>query len=91
MASQNKEDCRLAVTQVLKLRAGVEYGDTRVRPQVTPKLNMSASSRQTMISWQLGQLHESVSTSSLRLDQIQEIQHKPFEVPNFSSHTQSGW
>ena len=89
MASPTVEDRRFAVTQVLKLRAGEEYGDTRVRARITPKLNMSASSLQTMISWQPGQMHERVITCSLRVDQIQEIQDKPFEVPNFSIHTQS--
>ena len=42
-----------------------------------------------MISWQPGQVHEPVFTCSLRVDQIQEIQDKPFEVSNFSIHTQS--
>ena len=59
-----------------------------MRAQITPKLNMSASSLQTMISWQPGQVHEPVFICSLRVNQIQEIQEKPFVVLNFSIHTQ---
>ena len=62
-------------------------GDTTVRGRITPKLNMSANSLQKTISWQPGQLHEPVFTCSLRVDQIQEIQDRPFEVPNFFIHT----
>ncbi|KAG0718570.1 hypothetical protein GWK47_052196 [Chionoecetes opilio] len=49
MASQSEDDRRFAVTQILKLRAGEEYGDTS----------------------------------------IQEILVKPYEVPEFSIHTES--
>ncbi|KAG0703609.1 hypothetical protein GWK47_024829 [Chionoecetes opilio] len=49
MASQSEDDRRFAVTQILKPRAGEEYGDTS----------------------------------------IQEILVKPYEVPEFSIHTQS--
>ncbi|KAG0730158.1 hypothetical protein GWK47_003325 [Chionoecetes opilio] len=80
---------RFAVTQILKLRAGEEYGDTIVRPRITPKLNLSATSLQTLISWQPGQVHEPAFTCSLSGDQIQEILVKPYEVPEFSIHTQS--
>ena len=89
MASQSEDDRRFAVTQILKLRAGEEYGDTSVRPRITPKLNLSATSLQTLISWQPGQVHEPAFTCSLSGDQIQEILVKPYEVPEFSIHTQS--
>ncbi|KAG0712949.1 hypothetical protein GWK47_017312 [Chionoecetes opilio] len=48
MASQSEDDCRFAVTEILKLRTGEEYGDTSVRPRITPKLNLSATSLQTL-------------------------------------------
>ncbi|KAG0723594.1 hypothetical protein GWK47_042412 [Chionoecetes opilio] len=89
MASQSEDDRRFAVTQILKLRAGEEYGDTSVRPRSIPKLNLSATSLQTLISWQPGQVHEPAFTCSLSGDQIQEILVKPYEVPEFSIHTQS--
>ncbi|KAG0727262.1 hypothetical protein GWK47_035023 [Chionoecetes opilio] len=89
MASQSEDDRRFAVTQILKLRAGEEYGDTSVRPRITPKLHLSATSLQTLISWQPGQVHEPAFTCSLSGDQIQEILIKPYEVPEFSIHTQS--
>ncbi|KAG0721964.1 hypothetical protein GWK47_045364 [Chionoecetes opilio] len=89
MANQSEDDCRFAVTQILKLRAGEEYGDTSVIPRITPKLNLSATSLQTLISWQPGQVHEPSFTCSLSGDQIQEILVKPYEVPEFSIHTQS--
>lgn len=50
---------------------------------------MSATSLQTLISWQPGQVHEPAFTCSLSGDQIQEILVKPYEVPEFSIHTQS--
>ncbi|KAG0724306.1 hypothetical protein GWK47_040839 [Chionoecetes opilio] len=89
MASQSEDDRRFAVTQILKLRAGEEYGDTSVRPRITPKLNLSATSLQTLISWQPSQVHEPAFTCSLSGDQIQEILVKPYEVPELSIHTQS--
>ncbi|KAG0720976.1 hypothetical protein GWK47_047364 [Chionoecetes opilio] len=46
-------------------------------------------SLQTLISWQPGQVHEPAFTCSLFGDQIQEILVKPYEVPEFSIHTQS--
>ncbi|KAG0702586.1 hypothetical protein GWK47_025063 [Chionoecetes opilio] len=46
-------------------------------------------SLQTLISWQPGQVHEPAFTCSLSGDQIQEILVKPYEVPEFSIHTQS--
>ncbi|KAG0709944.1 hypothetical protein GWK47_023799 [Chionoecetes opilio] len=46
-------------------------------------------SLQTLISWQPGQVHEPAFTCSLSGDQIQEIPVKPYEVPEFSIHTQS--
>ncbi|KAG0698754.1 hypothetical protein GWK47_025973 [Chionoecetes opilio] len=46
-------------------------------------------SLQTLISWQPGQVHEPAFTCSLSGDQIQEILVKPYEVPEFSIHTQN--
>ncbi|KAG0729761.1 hypothetical protein GWK47_029690 [Chionoecetes opilio] len=89
MASQSEDDRRFAVTQILKLRASEEYGDTSVRPRITPKLNLSTTSLQTLISWQPGQVHEPAFTCSLSGDQIKEILVKPYEVPEFSIHIQS--
>ncbi|KAG0727952.1 hypothetical protein GWK47_033539 [Chionoecetes opilio] len=68
MASQSEDDRRVAVTQILKPRAGEEYGDTSVKPRITPKLNLSATSLQTLISWQPGQVHELAFTCSLSGD-----------------------
>ncbi|KAG0713786.1 hypothetical protein GWK47_015448 [Chionoecetes opilio] len=68
MASQSEDDRRFAVTQILKLRAGEEYG--------TPV-------------WQPGQVHEPAFTCSLPGGSDPGDPVKPYEVPEFSIHTQS--
>lgn len=71
------------------MRGNEEFGDTSVRPQIIPKLNLSATSLQNLITWQPGQMQEPVFTCSLSRNQIKEILIKPYKVPEFSIHTQS--
>ena len=52
-------------------------------------LNLTATTLQEFISWQLDQLQEPVFTCSLTREEIDVIVVKPYEVPDFSIHTQS--
>lgn len=56
---------------------------------MTPKLNLSATSLQNLITWQPGQVQVLVFTCSLSRDQIEEILTKPYKVLEFSVHMQS--
>ena len=47
-----------AVDQIMKLRGVNDYGDLRVRPRITPKINMSATSLIKLIQWKPGQVDE---------------------------------
>jgi hypothetical protein len=58
-------DRRFAVNQILKLRGYSEYADTSVRPRVTPKLNLSATSLTKLITWKAGKVDEHVLTCSM--------------------------
>ena len=62
---------------------------TQRSPRITPKLNLTATTLQKFISWQLDQLQEPVFTCSLTREEIDVIVVKPYEVPDFSIHTQS--
>lgn len=88
-ATQNENDRRFAVTQILTLRGNEEYGDMSLRPRITSKLNLSATSLHNLITWQPGKVQEPVFTCFLSRDQIKEILIKPYQVLEFSIHTQS--
>ena len=88
VSSESEDDRRFAVSQILKLRGDREFGDTEVRPRITPKLNLTATTLQELISWQPGQVQEPVFTCSLTREEIKMIVEKPYEVPGFSIHTQ---
>jgi hypothetical protein len=89
LASQSEGDRRFAVNQILKLRGKNNYGDTSVRPRITPKMNLSATSLQKLITWKSSQVHEPVFTCTLSNDEIKEFLSKPYDVPKFSIHIQS--
>ena len=73
---------------ILKIRGEEELGDLRVRDRITPKLNLQATSLQTLIPWKLEELHEPVYTCKLNKEQLNQILEKPFPVPKYSIHTQ---
>jgi len=52
LASPIMSERKFAINQVLKLRGGREFGDNSLRPRITPKLNLSATSLTTLISWE---------------------------------------
>ena len=89
LASSDGKDRQFAVTQILKLRGGQEFGDNSVRPRITPKLNLSATSLTTLITWKPGQVEEPVFTCSKSSQEIQGYLQTPYKAPEFSCHTQS--
>ena len=82
LASPIMSDRKFAINQVLKLRGGREFGDNSLRPRITPKLKLSATSLTTLISWE-GNVQEPSFTCSLstEADPLHSSQvHLPFSV-----------
>ena len=73
---------------ILEIRGDEQLGDMSVRDRITPKLNLLATSLQTLILWKLEELHEPVYTCKLSREQLNLILEKPFHVPKYSIHTQ---
>ena len=74
---------------IMKIRGENEYGDTSVRPRITPKLNLQATSLTNLISWEDTNVYEPVYTCSLPKKNIKDFVSKPFDPLNFSSHSQA--
>ena len=89
LSSNEKSDRQFAVKKILNLRGENEFGDTSVRPRLTPKLNLSASSLTNLINWKSEEVNEPVMTCSLAKKDIKAFLEKPYEAPKFSCHTQS--
>ena len=89
LSSNDLSDRKFAVEQILKLRGSNEFGNTSVRPRVTPKLNLSATSLTKLITWKPGQVDEPVFTCSLSMEEITGFIVKPLVPPDFCCHTQS--
>jgi len=87
--SPNPDDRLFAVNIIFKVRKGAEFGDNSVRPRITPKLNMSATSLTTLISWKENEVQEPSFTCSLSSSEIKSFISKPYDPPKFSCHTQS--
>ena len=66
-----------------------EFGDSSVRPRITPKLNLSATGLSKLISWKPGQVYEPIYTCSLSKAEIKGFIDLTYEYPNLSCHTQS--
>ena len=89
LGSEKAEDRKFAVQMILKIRGESELGDLSVRPRLMPQLNLKATTLQNMITWKLKEAHEPIFTCKLTKEELNEILHKPFDVPKFSIHTQS--
>ena len=89
LASEDPGDRKFAVNQILKLRGKDEFGDRSVRPRITPKLNLAATTLQKLITWKAGQVQEPVFTCSMTRDDIRGFLSTPYDVPQYSIHTQS--
>ena len=79
---------KFAINQVLKLRGGREFGDNSLRPRITPKLKLSATSLTTLISWE-GNVQEPSFTCSLSTSEILGFEQTPYIPPKFCCHSQS--
>ena len=89
LASSNTVDRCFAVDQIVKLRAGEEFGDNSVRPRRTPKLNLSATSLLNLIDWNTADVQEPSFTCTIATSEILSFKASPCNPPKFSCHTQS--
>ena len=89
LGSSDSSDRNFAVDQILKLRGSSEYGDSSVRPRITPKINLRATSLVKLITWKPGVVVEPVFTCSMSKEVIQDFRHIPYQVPKFSCNTQA--
>ena len=89
LASSNTVDRCFAVDQIVKLRAGEEFGDNSVRPRRTPKLNLSATSLLNLIDWNTADVQEPSFTCTIATSEILSFKASPYNPPKFSCHTQS--
>ena len=88
LGSDVAEDRSFAIQWIFKIRGGKELGDLSLRDRVTPRLNLKATSLQTLISWKLEELHEPVYTCKLTKEELNQYLEKPYPVPKYSIHTQ---
>ena len=89
LSSEDKEDRKFAVDNIMKIRGKSELGDMSVRPRKTPKLNLNATSLKDLIPWKTAECDEPVFTCKMTKEQINECLDVPFKVPKFTIHTQS--
>ena len=89
LSSSDPQDRQFAVEQILTVRAGKEYGDNSVRPRITPKLNLAATTLTTLISWDPKEVQEPSFTCNRSTAEIRSYLESPFVPPKFSCHTQS--
>ena len=71
LASNTMSDREFAIKQIMKLWGNSEFGDNSLRPRITPKLNLSATSLTKLITWKPGQVQEPSFTCSLSKAEIQ--------------------
>ena len=89
LASTDSNDRNFAVNQILKLRGHSEYGDSSVRPRVTPKINLRATSLIKLITWKPELVAEPVFTCNMTKKDIEDFRYRPYQAPKFSCNTQS--
>ena len=89
LASPIISERKFAIDQVLKLRKGREFGDNSVRPRITPKLNLSATSLSTLISWAPGKVQEPSFTCGLSTTEILGFERVAYNPPKFTCHAQA--
>ena len=89
LASSDKLDREFAVDKILNFRGTKNFGDSRTRPRVTPKINLDASKLVELIPWDTEPVHEPIFTCDMSSENIKNFVEEPFKVPFFSIHTQS--
>ena len=89
LSSDKVADRTFAVSKILDIRGTNEYGDTSVRPRRTPKLNLDATTLQSLISWNVEDCYEPIFTCNLSQDEIRACIETPYKAPQFHIHTQS--
>ena len=87
--AQDSKDRNFAVNQIEKVRGNNQYGDMSVRPRITPKINLSATSLVKLIQWNPGQVVEPAFTCLLSTQEIQQFSDVPYNAPKFSCNTQA--
>ena len=75
--------------EVCHRSGGSEFGDNSLLPRITPKLNLSATSLLTLISWAPGKVQEPSFTCSLSTSEILGFEKIPYKPPKFTCHSQS--
>ena len=86
--SKVPKDRSFAIQWILQKRGEEDLGDLTVRDRVTPRLNLEATSLQTLIPWKLEDLHEPVYTCKLTKEELNQYLEKPYPVLKYSIHTQ---
>ena len=89
LCSEDREERKMAVEKILKLREGKEQGDLSCRSRVHGStFNPDARKLTELCSWQ-SNVHEPVFTCRLSLSEIKDFLDKPMEVPYRPVHGQS--
>ena len=89
IASSDKLDRAFAVDKILNIRGTKNFGDSRTKPRVTPKINLDASNLVELIPCDTEPVHEPIFTCNMSSENIKNFVEEPFKVPFFSIHTQS--
>ena len=87
LASNEEEDRRFAISKILEIRNGADFGDTSVRQVVTPNLNWDAKSLRHLQNFE--SLTESNVTSSISSKDLWDFLEKPLELGKIPCHAQS--
>jgi len=86
LSSPTLADRQFAISQIKKLGGNADFGDSYVRPRITPKLNLSPTLLQNLISWTPGDVQEPSFTCNLSKAKILSLETAAFVPPPFSCH-----
>ena len=86
LCSDNQEERRFAVNEILKVRGGQEEGDMSVRIRRNPKINMAASAPIELIDWTSETVLEPVFTCNMTISEIEALVDEPLAIDNYTTH-----
>jgi hypothetical protein len=90
LCSDDKKERVFAVDTIKAVRAGSEKGSTSVRSFKIPKtVNLGACEIVQLLNWEEEIITEPVFTTSMCLDQLDELKLVALVLPKYSLHTQS--